>query len=203
MLKLGVWRLVRVNNQQFPVTAAEQAVHLDLATLDAEDGAGAGVDCIVLDPRPVANDYDDLLVGLGADERLQPCDPVPKHIHVRLVGGPAEQASVLARLPGHGQDDEVALCVEDVERELEGVEGRLELVGAGNFVRGWVAWQGHRSYLISVAASRTKLAADDETIGSYKGGGKNLHIPMAVCPALGRKPSWKPSPSRAHVSSVG
>ncbi|KAH6607341.1 hypothetical protein Trco_003654 [Trichoderma cornu-damae] len=101
---LGVGRAGGVDDQQAFVAPPQQAVDVDFPLADADDGAGARVRGFFLDAGAVAEDDDDFVLVVGADQGLQARDPVR-----------------------HGDDDEIGFGLEDVEGELEGMPRRFEL----------------------------------------------------------------------------
>jgi hypothetical protein len=128
--EFGVGRIVRVDNEQLLLATAENAVDLDLAILDSDNSAGASVDRLAFDAGSVAENNNELLLLLGANERFEPGDPVSQGVHVRFIRHAAEHATVLAGHPSHGDDDKIRLTLEDVKRELEGAPWCFELVRA-------------------------------------------------------------------------
>lgn len=118
-----------VDDEEFFVATAQDAVDIDLSALDPDYGAGASIDSVAFGASTVAKHNDDLFVVLGPDERFESSDPVCQGIHVGLLWHPTKHPAFLSSEPSHRDDDKVGFHLENVESEFEGMPWRFKFVG--------------------------------------------------------------------------
>jgi len=118
-----------IHHKKLLSTSSQNTIDKDLAPSDTKHCAGTAIHDLVLNTGSITENDDDFVLQFSPNQWLKTLHPVHEGLEVGFLSPAAEETCVLARVPGHGQDDHFGFGVENMEAEFEVIPRCLKLVG--------------------------------------------------------------------------